>query len=174
MKLLFLYSTREGQTVKILKHIAQSFDHDTVEFVDIHQCNEMDFTLYDKVLIGASIRYGKLNRLFYRFVERYHKELTSLNAAFICVNLTARKEAEGKDTPEGSVYVQTFLKKSVWQPKFIGVFAGAVRYPRYRFIDKMMIKLIMTITKGETDTSKEVEYTNWDKVDKFTEKFKQQ
>ncbi|MGX9419353.1 menaquinone-dependent protoporphyrinogen IX dehydrogenase [Vibrio sp. WJH972] len=174
MKLLFLYSTREGQTVKILKHIAQSFDHDTVEFVDIHQCNEMDFTLYDKVLIGASIRYGKLNRLFYRFVERYHKELTSLNAAFFCVNLTARKEAEGKDTPEGSVYVQTFLKKSVWQPKFIGVFAGAVRYPRYRFIDKMMIKLIMTITKGETDTSKEVEYTNWDKVDKFTEKFKQQ
>jgi menaquinone-dependent protoporphyrinogen oxidase len=174
MKLLFLYSTREGQTIKILKRIAESFELDCVDFVDIHQCGEMNFSSYEKVLIGASIRYGKLNPLFYRFVERYHQELMHRNAAFFCVNLTARKEAEGKDTPEGSVYIQTFLKRSVWQPKLIGVFAGALRYPQYRFVDKMMIKLIMAMTKGETDTSKEVEYTNWDKVDDFALRFKQQ
>ncbi|GAL37522.1 protoporphyrinogen IX oxidase oxygen-independent HemG [Vibrio maritimus] len=36
-----------------------------------------------------------------------------------------------------------------------------------------MIKLIMTMTGGETDTTKEVEYTNWDKVGLFAEKFAQ-
>lgn len=174
MKLLFLYSTREGQTIKILEHISRSFAQDSIDMIDIHQCEKVDFSDYEKVLIGASIRYGKLNPLFYRFVERYYQELTAINAAFFCVNLTARKEEEGKDTPEGSVYVQTFLKKSIWQPKLIGVFAGALRYPQYRFMDKMMIKLIMTMTKGETDTSKEVEYTNWTKVELFAERFKLQ
>lgn len=34
-----------------------------------------------------------------------------------------------------------------------------------------MIRLIMKITGGETDTSKEIEYTDWQKVEFFTEQF---
>jgi menaquinone-dependent protoporphyrinogen IX oxidase len=41
------------------------------------------------------------------------------------------------------------------------VFAGALRYPRYRWYDRFMIRLIMKMTGGETDTSKEVVYTDW-------------
>ncbi|EQL89706.1 flavodoxin domain protein [Vibrio parahaemolyticus 10290] len=38
--------------------------------------------------------------------------------------------------------------------------AGApVLIPRYGWFDKMMIKFIMSMTGGETDTTKEVEYT---------------
>ena len=96
------------------------------------------------------------------------------NAAFFCVNLTARKEDQGKDTPEGSAYIRTFLKKSPWQPTLIGVFAGALRYPKYRWIDKVMIRLIMKMTGGETDTSKDIEYTNWKKVSLFVEKWRKQ
>ncbi|MEF1282361.1 flavodoxin domain-containing protein, partial [Vibrio fortis] len=50
--------------------------------------------------------------------------------------------------------------------------AGALYYPRYNFFDRTMIRFIMTMTGGETDTSKEVEYTNWQKVSLFTEKLK--
>jgi menaquinone-dependent protoporphyrinogen oxidase len=44
------------------------------------------------------------------------------------------------------------------------VFAGALRYPRYRWYDRFMIRLIMKMTGGETDTSKEVVYTDWQQV----------
>lgn len=54
-----------------------------------------------------------------------------------------------------------------------GVFAGALRYPRYRWFDKVMIQLIMRMTGGETDTRKEVEYTDWQQVAKFAEDFGQ-
>lgn len=37
----------------------------------------------------------------------------------------------------------------------------------------MMIKFIMSMTGGETDTTKEVEYTNWEKVALFADKFKE-
>jgi menaquinone-dependent protoporphyrinogen oxidase len=174
MKLLFLYSTREGQTKKILTRISEQFPEEQCEFIDIHTNPQVDFSQYDKVMVGASIRYGKLNPKLYSFIDTYSSQLARVKAAFICVNLTARKEAEGKDTPLGSPYVQTFLKKSSWKPELIGVFAGALYYPRYRLFDKMMIKLIMSMTGGETDTSKEVEFTNWEKVDNFGCKFKSQ
>ncbi|MGL6315190.1 menaquinone-dependent protoporphyrinogen IX dehydrogenase [Vibrio sp. WXL103] len=170
-KALLLYSSREGQTKKIINHIASRLEGVECEVVDLHQSLGLDIENYDRVLIGASIRYGHLNKKLYRFVSANKECLTRKNAAFFCVNLTARKEDQGKDTPEGSVYIKTFLKKSTWQPSLIGVFAGALYYPRYNWIDRNMIKLIMTLTGGETDTSKEVEYTNWQKVDKFAETF---
>ncbi|SHO56213.1 menaquinone-dependent protoporphyrinogen IX dehydrogenase [Vibrio quintilis] len=168
---IFLYSTREGQTKKILNFIMQSFTEYQCDLVDLHLNPQVDLSVYDKILIAASIRYGHFHPSLYRFIDIHQKELSCSKAAFICVNLTARKEEQLKDTPEGSVYVQTFLKKSKWSPEMIGVFAGALRYPRYRFIDKMMIRLIMSMTGGETDTSKEVEYTNWQKVSNFANSF---
>ena len=73
------------------------------------------------------------------------------------------REKEGKDTPEGNVYVRKFLQRIKWTPAKVGVFAGALLYPRYKWIDRVMIQLIMKITGGETDSTKEIEYTDWGK-----------
>ncbi|MEX0334963.1 menaquinone-dependent protoporphyrinogen IX dehydrogenase [Vibrio tubiashii] len=171
-KALFLYSSREGQTKKIFSHIQTELSEYDCELLDLHTIDTVDFSQYERVLIGASIRYGHLNKKLYQFIERNLSSLQQSKVAFFCVNLTARKEDQGKDTPEGSAYIKTFLKKSPWQPQLIGVFAGALYYPRYNWFDRIMIKFIMSITGGETDTSKEVEYTNWEKVTLFANKFK--
>ncbi|CAH0524307.1 menaquinone-dependent protoporphyrinogen IX dehydrogenase [Vibrio hippocampi] len=172
-KVLFLYSSREGQTKKIIEHIATSTAGDNAVYVDLHQSPKVDLNDYERVLIGASIRYGRLSKQLYQFIETHQSQLEQAKVAFFCVNLTARKEDQGKDTPEGSVYIKTFLNKSPWKPALIGVFAGALYYPRYNLVDRFMIKLIMSLTGGETDTSKEVEYTNWEKVALFAKQFAQ-
>jgi menaquinone-dependent protoporphyrinogen oxidase len=53
------------------------------------------------------------------------------------------------------------------------VFAGALRYPRYRWFDRLMIQLIMKMTGGETDTRKEVVYTDWQQVSIFAREIAQ-
>ena len=165
-KALFLYSSHDGQTIKIMKYIEKIYGEEfECDWINLATYPKVDFSLYNKVVVGAAIRYGFLHKSLYRFIEQYQRELGKHEAAFFCVNLTARKE--GKDKPENSVYMQTFLKKSPWKPKYQAVFAGALRYPRYKWLDKVMIQFIMKITKGETDTSKEVEYTNWSKVKAF-------
>ncbi|MNN88770.1 Protoporphyrinogen IX dehydrogenase [menaquinone] [compost metagenome] len=90
-------------------------------------------------------------------------------SAFFSVNLTARKA--DKRSPQTNAYTRKFLLSSPWQPKQCAVFAGALRYPRYRWFDRVMIQLIMRMTGGETDTSKEVEYTDWQQVDRFAQEF---
>ena len=69
--------------------------------------------------------------------------------------------------------MQKFLQKIRWQPKTMEVFAGKLDYPRYRFIDKHMIRFIMWLTKGPTDTTKSFEFTNWNKVAIFSQRIEQ-
>ena len=57
--------------------------------------------------------------------------------------------------------LQKFLRQIKWQPSMLGVFAGKLDYPRYRPLDRLMIRFIMLITKGPTDPRTVVEFTNW-------------
>ena len=86
--------------------------------------------------------------------------------AFFSVNVVARKEE--KNNKDTNPYISKFLKNTKWSPKIIDVFAGVVDYPSYKYFDKFMIRLIMFITKGPTNTKKRYEFTDWNRVKKFS------
>ena len=88
--------------------------------------------------------------------------------AFFSVNVVARKPE--KNTPNTNPYMKKFLFKTPWKPKSLAVFAGKIDYPKYNFIDKHMIRFIMWMTKGPTDTKNTYEFTDWSKVDSFAVK----
>ena len=167
METLILYSSRDGQTKKIADFIAKELSGN-VTVQSLHEVAESSLVRADRIIIGASIRYGHFERALDDFVKKQTALLNKNPSAFVGVNLTARKV--GKDTPETNVYVRKFLRRIQWKPELAAVFAGALRYPRYRFLDRIMIQLIMKITGGETDPTKEIEYTDWQKVKAFAEK----
>lgn len=70
--------------------------------------------------------------------------LQQKESGFFGVNLTARKE--NKNTPERMFMLGSFYNVFGGNPKYVGVFAGALFYPRYSWFDRMMIRLIMKIT----------------------------
>ncbi|OTA18934.1 Protoporphyrinogen oxidase [Xenorhabdus beddingii] len=173
MNYLLLYSTQDGQTKKILTRIAENLRRAGIQcdLRDLTTMKQVNLTPYHKVMVGASIRYGHFNSVLHKFVIRHQKQLNLMPTAFFGVNLTARKPE--KRTPETNAYVRKFLTKSPWQPDLCEVFAGALLYPRYRWLDRIMIQFIMRMTGGETDTKKEIEYTDWEQVDRFSETFLQ-
>lgn len=164
--ILILYSTVDGQTLRIcerMKAVIESLGNRvTLASIDEHV---PDQTAFDKIVIGASIRYGKHRQSVFDFVEANRSTFDSTPSAFFSVNIVARK-AE-KNRPETNPYVRKFLTQTSWRPTQLGVFAGRLDYPRYRFFDRQMIRLIMWITKGPTDPATVVEYTDWDAVEAF-------
>ena len=48
-----------------------------------------------------------------------------------------------------------------------GIFAGKLNYPRYPFMDRQVIRLIMWMTNGPTHSDAVVDYTDWSKVEAF-------
>ena len=120
---------------------------------------------FDKIVIGASIRYGKHSPKVYDFIRENGQFLDSKANAFFTVNVVARKPE--KNTPETNPYLIKFLKQIAWKPKALAVFAGKIDYQKYDFWDRTMIRLIMWITKGPTDPTANIEFTNWDTVEEF-------
>ncbi|KNC10913.1 protoporphyrinogen oxidase [Klebsiella sp. RIT-PI-d] len=173
MKTLILFSTRDGQTREIAAFIASELKEQGIysDLVNLNRTDDIDWALYDRVVIGASIRYGHYHPALESFIKKHLHALESLPGAFFSVNLVARK-AE-KRTPQTNSYTRKFLLSSPWQPTLCAVFAGALRYPHYRWYDRMMIRLIMKMTGGETDTRKEVVYTDWNQAAVFAREIAQ-
>lgn len=167
-KVVVLYSSVDGQTLKIINHIKQSINAQ-VTVLNVDDDPQVDFTKYDKVLIGASIRYGKLRANMIDFVNRHKADLDKIPNAFFLVCLTARKPE--KANPANNTYMKKFDQLSSWQPRLKGVFAGALLYSRYNWWQTLLIQLIMKITGGSTDKSKDMELTDWQKVDAFSRDF---
>jgi len=163
-KSLITYSTVDGQTKEICKRISNLSNNTFVEVLPISEVKNID--QYETIVIGASIRYGKYRKEVFKFIDNNIKQIENKDNAFFSVNVVARKEE--KSSPETNPYVIKFLNKINWVPKKIGVFAGKIDYPSYKFFDKYAIKFIMWITNGPTDTSKTFEFTDWKKVEEFT------
>lgn len=173
MKTLILFSTRDGQTREIASFLASELGELGVstDVVNLNRAEKIDWPAYERVVIGASIRYGHFNPALDNFVKQHQQHLNALPGAFFSVNLVARKPE--KRSPQTNNYTRKFLLRSPWQPDECAVFAGALRYPRYRWYDRFMIRLIMKMTGGETDTHKEVVYTDWQQVSAFARKIAQ-
>lgn len=172
-KALFLFSTVDGQTFaiisKIALYIAEHVEDIEYEVYDLSKLPEINLTSYSSVLVGTAIRYKKFDKLFLNFIDQHYEQLNRMKSAFFCTSLSARKS--GKDTPETNSYTKNFLAKTSWKPDLVEVFAGALRYPKYAWYDKLMIKFIMRLNGEKQDLSKEYNYTNWQKVEGFANQF---
>ena len=170
-KFLIIYSTTDGHTKIICERIKNFLtDGNLVDLLSLEDAKKVDLSNFEKIIIGASIRYGKHSKELYKFINLNKNILDQKKGAFFSVNVVARKPE--KNTAETNPYINKFLKISKWRPNKIKVFAGKVDYPNYNFFDKYIIKLIMFITNGPTDTSQSYEFTDWSKVDDFSEELK--
>ena len=166
-RILIIYSTTDGHTRKISQRLQQVIEQQNhqIKIVSINDEADVDLTLFDKIVVGASIRYGKHSPHIYQFIKRNQLILESMPNAFFSVNVVARK-AE-KCQADTNPYLKKFLKQIAWKPKQLAVFAGKIDYPKYSFWDRSIIRLIMWITKGPTDPKTVKEFTNWQQVEAF-------
>jgi menaquinone-dependent protoporphyrinogen oxidase len=164
--ILITYSTTDGHTRSICEHLQKlvAEQHDVI-LSAMDDDPGIDLTPFDKVVIGASIRYGKHQKQVLNFIERNQAALESRPNAFFSVNVVARKPE--KNTPETNPYLQKFLKNIEWEPGNLAVFAGRIDYPHYGFVDKHMIRFILWMGEGPTDLTGTFEFTDWNKVDEF-------
>jgi len=165
--ILIIYATTDGQTRKISQRLQQVIEQQghQVTMVSVEDAPRLDPASFDKIVIGASIRYGKHSPLITDFIEKNKPLLESRPNAFFSVNVVARKPE--KCRPEDNPYLQKFLRRISWTPKKLAVFAGKIDYPSYRPIDRFMIRLIMWMTKGPTDPAAVIEFTDWQQVESF-------
>jgi menaquinone-dependent protoporphyrinogen oxidase len=165
--ILILYSTTDGHTLKICQRLQQVIEQGPhrVTLQSVDENPDVDLTPFDKVVVGARIRYGKHTPQVFAFARSHQSALDAKPNAFFTVNVVARKPE--KNTSDTNPYLQKFLQQSAWRPKATAVFAGRINYKRYTFWDRQVIRFIMWLTKGPTDPATDVEFTDWARVEDF-------
>lgn len=165
--ILIIYSTTDGHTTKICHRLQEVIEKQAhqVKMVSVQNEPNVELASFDKVVIGASIRYGKHSPHIIDFIKKNEKILTEKQNAFFSVNVVARKP--NKNQPETNPYMQNFLKQISWQPKVLAVFAGKLDYPRYSYFDRLAIRFIMLMGNGPTNPKAVVEFTDWQQVEEF-------
>jgi menaquinone-dependent protoporphyrinogen oxidase len=67
--------------------------------------------------------------------------------------------------------VDRFLRSTNWQPSLVENVAGALRYTKYHVIKRWIMKELARRAGGDTDTSRDHEYTNWAGLRAFAGRF---
>jgi menaquinone-dependent protoporphyrinogen oxidase len=167
MRLLIAYSTTDGHTLEICERIAQIVrgEGHIVDLCEIEQLSSSTLEACDRVVIGASIRYGHHRPVVAAFIARHQAALDVRPNAFFSVNAVGRKPH--KRQADTNPYVRKFLRQISWKPQQVEVFGGRIDYPRYGFFDRNMIRLIMWMTGGPTDPRSVTDFTDWAQVEAF-------
>jgi menaquinone-dependent protoporphyrinogen oxidase len=172
-RVALLYGTTEGQTATVAERIADVLadaGHEPTLFHAGHLPEGFSLTDYDAAVVGASIHGGKHQQYVRRFVREHVDELNAMPSAFFSVSLTA---AEGSDeaweTARGML--AEFLEETGWDPDATAVVPGALKYSEYGVLKRFLMKRIAKQAGGDTDTSRDYEYTDWDEVEGFASDF---
>ncbi len=67
--------------------------------------------------------------------------------------------------------VDKFVAETGWRPRRIELVAGALPYTQYNFLVRFVMRRISKAEGGDTDTSRDYEYTDWAAVDRFAVEF---
>lgn len=169
---LIMYATVEGQTARIAERVATRLRH-AGHTVDVHEARAGQLIPvaagHDAVIVGASVHYGKHPAHFAALLRRQRGALAALPSAFFSVSLSAG--GPGAKPQAAERYVRRFLAQAQWQPAHTALFGGALQYSKYGRFKRQLVRLFVRVAGGDTDTSRDYEYTDWNAVERFADAF---
>jgi menaquinone-dependent protoporphyrinogen oxidase len=168
-QVLILYATTEGHTVRVAERMAQGLraqGHEVQALRAEPGAMPPDFERYDGVIVGASVHYGRHPGHLRALLRQHGAALAARRSAFFSVSLSARHKPQAAQR-----YLQTFLRQAGWQPQQTATFAGALPYSKYAPWKRLLMIAFVALAGGDTDASRDYEYTDWDAVDRFAEDF---
>ena len=171
--ILIVYGTTDGHTRKIAQVLAENLRAHfcSVDIVDsAGMLRRLSPESYDGVIVTASVHIGDYQRVVANWVRTHAKTLNVMPTAFLSVCL-AVLQRETKARQEILRIMRRFLDRVGWRPTITKMVAGALPYTRYHWLKRMMMKRIVAKAGGDTDTTRDYEYTDWNDLRTFSRDF---
>ena len=170
---LIVYSSRNGQTGKVARRIAAAI-RDQGHLPEIADAEylpkDLDLSEYGAVIVGSPVIGAGYRRPVVRFVQRHRAALARLPSAFFSVGLAMlSRTSDGR--AQTMRVVEKLLAKTGWRPEQVELVAGALPYTQYGPLTRWVMRRIASKEGGDTDVTRDYEYTDWAAVDRFAARF---
>jgi menaquinone-dependent protoporphyrinogen oxidase len=170
-QILILYGTTHGQTAKIAGYLGELLRN--VPFrVDVADAASRPPKPdgYDAVIVAASVHAQGYQRAVRRWVRRHVKVLSTKPTALVSVCLGVLQQDDTVQREVAAIPTR-FADACGWHPAMVKVVAGALPYTRYNMLTRWIMRRIVARAGGDTDTSRDYEYTDWTDVKMFASAF---
>jgi menaquinone-dependent protoporphyrinogen oxidase len=172
-RILVFYGTTDGHTRKVATAVANTLRSTglAVDLVDAKRSGR-DVTPegYSAVIVAASVQGGRYQAAVRRWVRAHAAQLRARPSAFLSVCLAVLQRTPKADRDIG-VILETFFASTKWYPTESKIVAGALLYTRYNWLKRWVIRKIVAKAGGDTDTTRDYEYTDWDDLASFAQRF---
>jgi menaquinone-dependent protoporphyrinogen oxidase len=171
--LLVAYATIEGHTRKVAEFIAERLriHGHRVDLVDVATPAATQVTVaYQAALIGGSVHNHRHQAALEHFVKDNLAWLNAMPTAFFSVGLAVVKESAG-GRGEARKAADEFVAATGLTPSHVRLVAGELKYTRYDFFKRVVLRMLNAQLEGAKDTGEDHEYTDWQDVETFVDEF---
>ncbi|MCW5936306.1 MAG: hypothetical protein KIT11_03245 [Fimbriimonadaceae bacterium] len=166
-KILIAYATSYGQTAKIAAKIADwanARGHEAVLFDTGARNPEPDLTGFDAIVLAGSIVQARHQTSLVSWAKRNASASKERPSLFLSVSMSAHG-TEPRHRQDVAKCIRGFLEETGWCPTLSLPVAGALAYRKYGWLIRLMMRRIVAKEGGDTDTSRDYEYTDWAKLE---------
>jgi len=170
-RILVLYATTDGHTTKVATALADTL-RAQVGDVDLVNAGSASPRAedYDAVLVAASVHAGGYQAAVRNWARANAPALNDRPTAFVSVCLAVLQK-DPKAQQQVGATIDQFTSGCGWRPSMTRAIAGALLYRRYSWIKRWTMKRIVRRSGGDTDTSRNYEYTDWSELRTFASEF---
>jgi menaquinone-dependent protoporphyrinogen oxidase len=175
-RVLVLYATVEGQSLKVAEHAARRLTEKGfgVRILDVRDVR-YPFALHDysAALLVAPVHASFHPREMLHFVSEHREELAKMPARFLSLSLSQAgvelRDASPQQRARACEDVQhlttLFCKATGFAKDNVTPIAGCLAYSQYGFLKRLGMRYIAKRAGGSTDTSRDHAYTDYAHVD---------
>ena len=176
IRVLVLYGSTHGQTAKVAHALAAALCAEGCLACAVNAADALRRVKardYAGVIVAASLRAGSYQRSVRRWIRANATDLERLPTAFVSVCLGVLEHQPAVDR-ELERLARRFVTPLGWTPGRIEQVAGALKYTRYSWLMKRIMRHMAARAGGGTDLTRDYEYTDWNAVGAFARSFMQE
>ena len=170
-RILVLYGTTDGHTAMIAQTIGDTLKADGFD-ADVIRAGTADPrpSDYAGIVVAASVQAGGYQKAVGRWVASARQGVRQQADGFR-QRVPGVLQKDQKVDADLAAIAARFLDAAGWHPTVRKVVAGALLYTQYRFFKRWIMKRIVAKAGGDTDTSRDYDYTDWNDVKEFARTF---
>ena len=168
-KILAVYGSTHGQTEAIVERLGKAlgwFGHEVRIWRGENLPPDYSLEEFDAFVLAGSVHFGHHQRYLRDLARRHVARLNHAPSAFVSV-CGALAGTWPKAESEARKYLEQFIEETGWAPSTSRSMAGAIKYTRYRWPVRMIMRVVSARTGRPTDTSRDWDFTDWEGVDRF-------
>jgi menaquinone-dependent protoporphyrinogen oxidase len=172
-RVLVVFGTTDGHTGKVATAISNTLRAEGANVDVVHARPGGPDPVpesYAAVIVAASVHTSGYQRAVWRWVRSHSSSLGNKPTAFVSVCLGVLERTTASEAELASI-MESFFETTRWTPTVRKIVAGALPYTRYSWLKRLVVRRIVRHAYGQTATSRDYEYTDWNDVREFSRMF---